>query len=170
MIPQSKEVSFVMKLAGIILASAMISCTLLYLFMDKWVGSDYGTAFRTISSVYEKMNYYIAIAVVIQFFLSSVLLWLVTLRYSHKIAGPIYNLKNKIRAYLKGEEIRRIHFRKGDFLHDLADTFTVFFKSMDKRRTSFKELKTIIEEMDPDNSTIPAEDLEKIRKYLSETE
>ena len=46
---------------------------------------------------------------------------------SHRIGGPVY----RIREYLKGRvdgsvEPHPIHFRKGDFFHDLADAFNKY--------------------------------------------
>lgn len=41
--------------------------------------------------------------------------------YSHRIAGPIYNIKKTIDAVLEGKKDSRVHLRKNDYLVDLAD-------------------------------------------------
>ncbi|AAN51701.1 HAMP domain-containing protein [Leptospira interrogans] len=45
-----------------------------------------------------------------------------TIIYSHKMAGPIYNIKNQLRKLAAGEEpARKIKIRKGDEFQELAD-------------------------------------------------
>ena len=41
--------------------------------------------------------------------------------YSHRIAGPIYNLKKALREVRGGKVDRVVKFRKGDEFHDLAE-------------------------------------------------
>jgi len=43
---------------------------------------------------------------------------------SHRIGGPIYRIREHLNALADGRvQPQRIHFRKGDFFHDLADAF-----------------------------------------------
>jgi hypothetical protein len=39
--------------------------------------------------------------------------------YSNRIAGPIYHLRNYLRAYAKGRVYGELQFREGDFFSDL---------------------------------------------------
>ncbi|EQA46440.1 hypothetical protein LEP1GSC050_0309 [Leptospira broomii serovar Hurstbridge str. 5399] len=41
--------------------------------------------------------------------------------YSHKMAGPIYNIKKNLRSLLDGEPVERIRLRQGDEFQELAD-------------------------------------------------
>ena len=47
---------------------------------------------------------------------------IISLIYSHRIAGPIYRLKKAIEAMQNGKEIGHIKLRPGDEFQDLADS------------------------------------------------
>jgi len=46
-----------------------------------------------------------------------------TYKLTNRFAGPIYRLRNTIRAIVRGENAKPLKFRKGDFWHELADEF-----------------------------------------------
>jgi len=54
--------------------------------------------------------------------------------FTHKIAGPIYNMENKLDQMLAGEDPASIYLRKGDELQELADKLNAVM-------TKFKSLK-----------------------------
>ena len=56
------------------------------------------------------------------------------LRLSHKIAGPIYYLNKQIRSICSNESTDGVHFRKGDFLIELQESFNLLMKK-------YRELK-----------------------------
>jgi len=45
------------------------------------------------------------------------------IRFSHRFAGPIVRLRGALRRIAQTGECDQIHFREGDFWHDLADVF-----------------------------------------------
>ena len=56
--------------------------------------------------------------------------------FTHKIAGPIYNMENKLERLLDGEVPRSIILRKGDELQDLADKLNETIKKFVEMRDS----------------------------------
>jgi hypothetical protein len=61
-----------------------------------------------------------------QLFLYKVFFVLITFGFfgvylTHKVAGPVYRLKNALRSFGAGKKTEPVVLRKGDFLHDLAD-------------------------------------------------
>jgi len=48
--------------------------------------------------------------------------------FTHRIAGPLYNIKNKIQMAIKGEEIEIIRLREGDEFHDFAAKINVIIQ------------------------------------------
>ena len=48
-----------------------------------------------------------------------------SVRLSNRFAGPIFRLRRCMKALVRGEQVQPIHFREGDFWHDLADDFNV---------------------------------------------
>jgi methyl-accepting chemotaxis protein len=63
--------------------------------------------------------------------------FVLSLYFSHKIAGPIYAIKRAINNLLEGVEHRDVILRKGDEFHDLANRinklFTIFKIEPDKK-------------------------------------
>ena len=51
---------------------------------------------------------------------------------SHKIAGPVYRMQKELNRMSGGHpvELKEIHFRKGDFFPELAESFNRLVKSM----------------------------------------
>lgn len=45
------------------------------------------------------------------------------LRLSNRFAGPIFRLQRAMTQLADGQPVRKVHFRDGDYLHDLADVF-----------------------------------------------
>ncbi len=53
-----------------------------------------------------------------------------SLRLSNRFVGPVYRLRNAMHALAKGEPAQPIHFRKGDFWHDLADDYNLVLEQI----------------------------------------
>ena len=163
-----KELTFIMKLVLVIGTASLLSFGVLYLFMDKWVGTDYGTGFQVISGAYRMMNYYIATAVLVQLIVSCIIVFILALHYSHKIAGPMYRLKLVVQRYLNGEDIEKVSFRKTDFLHGVAGNFTDFFDFLRRRKSLLKETHKLLEKADLHDEEKKQDALQRIEKILNE--
>lgn len=48
--------------------------------------------------------------------------------YSHRIAGPIYNMKKTMDSFLNGDRMAKITLRKDDYLEDLGDKINELMK------------------------------------------
>ncbi|MCX7591224.1 MAG: hypothetical protein N2255_06300 [Kiritimatiellae bacterium] len=63
-------------------------------------------------------------------FFSIFILTMAAVLLSHRIGGPMYQLRKYLHEMARGEtEAREIRFRKGDCFHDLADAFNEFQRS-----------------------------------------
>lgn len=51
------------------------------------------------------------------------ILYYYTLRQSHRIAGPVYVLENRLRELAQGNLTGRMRLRKGDYFQDTAELF-----------------------------------------------
>jgi hypothetical protein len=56
-----------------------------------------------------------------------------TVKYTHRIVGPLYRFRKTILAITAGEEVRLISLRKGDFLTDMRDEFNEMLKALEQR-------------------------------------
>lgn len=96
---------------------ALVSTTLLYLNANKELTESYWAAHLTIKNVQQLLLPRLVVVNLMGFVLSLVLL----IFYTHRIAGPAYNLKQVLRKVAQGDLSATIRFRKGDYLHDIAD-------------------------------------------------
>lgn len=50
--------------------------------------------------------------------------------YSHRIAGPLYQLNKKMKSIAEGGEIEEVHFRKNDLFLELEDSFNKMMRKI----------------------------------------
>jgi hypothetical protein len=134
LIPVKKELVFITRIALTIIASAVVSLAILYLFLSKPLDISYKSAFQLMAAVYREMNVYIITAVLVQLIFSSIIVYFIALLYSHKIAGPIFRLKAVLQQYMEGEEIEKVSFRRTDFIPGVSRIFTNFFTFLGNRK------------------------------------
>lgn len=62
--------------------------------------------------------------------LFAILVFIVSIFMTHKIAGPMYKLKNHLADIRLGDGITPLSFRRGDHFHDVADEVTLFLEAV----------------------------------------
>ncbi len=62
--------------------------------------------------------------------LFAILVFIVSIFMTHKIAGPMYKLKNHLADIRSGDAITPLSFRRGDHFHDVADEVTLFLEAV----------------------------------------
>lgn len=140
-IPFKKELSFIVKLVLSISVSTIVAILVLYKFLDKGLGNDYGNAFQIINKAYNNLDFYIWVVVFIQFAIVTVLVYFISLYFSHKIAGPMYRLKYLIEQYLQDKKVTSVKFRESDFLEGVGENFSHFFVYHNERTEKINQIK-----------------------------
>ena len=169
-IPRKNEIFFVLKLIAIIITSLSVSLLILFVFLDKNLGGSYPSAFKVISDIFNRINIYIILAVLAQLCLSSILLFLAALLFSHKIAGPMFRLKRLLEHF--GDELEQdeISFRRSDFLPGVSRWFSEFFAMLNKRENLFTEAESLLREIDSEAGKDNSSKLERIKTVVAELE
>ncbi|MCP4217815.1 MAG: hypothetical protein GY765_24450 [bacterium] len=147
LIPVKKEFTFLFKIAAVMVVSAAAALTILHLFLDKDVGASYQSAFKLLAETHDKMNFYIVIAVLVQLVFSSLLVYFISLYFSHKIAGPVYRLRIVLQQYIDGEDIKKVSFRDTDFIPGVSKMFTKFLNFMGERKTMLEEAEQLARQL-----------------------
>ncbi|MBU4375943.1 MAG: methyl-accepting chemotaxis protein [Candidatus Omnitrophica bacterium] len=75
----------------------------------------------------------VAVALMKNMSVLAVLIFIFAIFISHRIAGPIYRVKSIIRDIGEGKLDKRIHLRKNDELHDLADELNKMQENLKSR-------------------------------------
>lgn len=134
----NKQIQFRIALA-MVLEVALITCTLSLILLyinDYYLGLItyfIGTAEAeqvSLSDISRGMYWFIIGGILS----SSIIFCALGIIISHKIAGPLYRLKQYIIAVRNGKYTKEIKFRKTDQLHDLADDFNLMVMSLDIRK------------------------------------
>lgn len=56
------------------------------------------------------------------------------LRTSNRFVGPLYRMRADMRKLARGEQVRPIHFRDGDFWHEVAEEFNAMVAKLEHDR------------------------------------
>jgi hypothetical protein len=56
-----------------------------------------------------------------------------TIRFSHRLVGPLVRFRQTIHAIAEGEAVRPVKLREGDYLTDLRDEFNKMLEEIQKR-------------------------------------
>ena len=167
-IPPRKEFLFLIKLLAILIGSLIVSFIILFVFLNKNLGSSYPDAFQVVSRAVNKLNFYFLFTVFIQLLFSSILLFFVTLLFSHKIAGPMFRLKRILKQYSEGEGTEEILFRQTDFLPGVSEWFSDFFSFLKKRKDLLEEAESLLVKLDTETEENSKEIIEKIQDLITE--
>ncbi|MBN1405309.1 MAG: hypothetical protein JW946_02180 [Candidatus Omnitrophica bacterium] len=116
--PIQKKLLLLVFFAAVIPAGIITVC-LYYLIFNllAWqIGIPEAVAYNLIP-VAQKVNLIIMITIPI----ALIIIWVIALELSHRIAGPIYRLEKDLDAIIAGTKKGPIQLRKNDLLKELAD-------------------------------------------------
>lgn len=102
----------------------------------------------------------------VTFFLA---VFIISLRMSHNIAGPLYKLRERMRSAAEGNIRDELHFRKADHFVDVADSFNRMLDSVRERSSEaakgISNALTIAEKIEME---LPADKRGAIKDLISE--
>lgn len=75
----------------------------------------------------------IALTLLVELLISIPAIWILGIRQSHRVVGPIMRLKKMIEAIGNGDFSQRITLREGDALEGLAKSLNAMCESLQKR-------------------------------------
>ncbi|MFC1668029.1 hypothetical protein ACFL1T_01435 [Chlamydiota bacterium] len=87
---------------------------------------------RDLRDELKKRDIIFMLQIVIAIFLMSLLVGFYTIRFSHRIAGPVFRIKRCLEEFISGNNSVRVYLRKNDFLHDLAEKFNQLMDRFEK--------------------------------------
>lgn len=84
---------------------------------------------------FDDMWFHFGPAVVASFLLLPLLVWDM-LKLSNRFVGPLTRLRKHFRMGARGEEVPPIHFREGDFWHEVSEEFNAMIAELQKRESA----------------------------------
>ena len=86
---------------------------------------------------------------------------LTTLFLSHRIAGPLYKLKQTFQACRPGKILKAVTFRKADYFQDLADEYSKMMTAIELKR------EAALQSLDSALKSAQGESKERIQEAIS---
>ncbi len=122
-VPFQKKVLFLIFLSAVI-PTAIVAVCLYYLIFNMlaWqIGIPEAIAYN-LMPVVRKVNFILLIGLPV----SLVVIWLIALELSHRIAGPLYRLERELEEIIAGKKHEPIKVRSKDELKSLVDKINKF--------------------------------------------
>ncbi len=119
------EIAFIFRNLVLFGAALLLACALAYFLLYSALavnlGSSFSEAFYTLKGLYQKMGLLVWFSVVLYGIVAAVLILVVALFATHKVAGPLFRLEMLIDEALRGRIPRKVCFRQTDQIQPLAD-------------------------------------------------
>ncbi len=115
---------------SLIIASLVFLTSLTYpiIFMD-FIDEMGRLAPSFADQFHTSRNQFVVFLALIQLILT-VIVFIIFIFVSHKIAGPMYKLKAHLSAIREGESITPLRFRGGDYFSDVAEEVSLFLETV----------------------------------------
>jgi methyl-accepting chemotaxis protein len=96
------------------------------------------------------------------------IVFIVFIFMTHKVAGPLYKLKNHLANIREGDEITPLTFRNGDHFQDLAEEISLFLETVAlNHENDFQYLEEVSAFIDNLSSVVP-DDKKPVLNEISE--
>lgn len=125
LINPSFQLKFSLVVCSIILASTIIYPIIIFDFFQMIATAAPDLPDSIIAARNELIIYLILIQLVI-----TLLAFIVFIFLTHKIAGPMFKLKNHLAAIREGKPITPLTFRAGDHFQDVAEEVSLFLETV----------------------------------------
>lgn len=112
-------------LCAIVVGSSLLTTALVGLSLNQPEG---GTSAPFIAAVVA-----VTITLGIQLLIGSVIVWVVGIRQSHQVVGPMARIKHVLEAIGSGDFSQRLTLRKGDVLQELAAAINQMAERLQQR-------------------------------------
>jgi len=60
-------------------------------------------------------------------------------RLSNRFTGPLYRMRNEMRRLARGEKVQLMHFRDGDYWHEIAEEFNAVVARVEQLEAQQRE-------------------------------
>jgi sensor histidine kinase YesM len=118
---------------------------------------------KTVLAAQKDLIYYL---ILIQSVIT-LLVFVVFIFFTHKIAGPIYKLKLHLSKIREGEPITPLTFRNGDYFSDLADEVSLFLETVEQNQENDFQYVEEIGQYIKNLSTVVPDDKKPVLNEIS---
>lgn len=145
------QIRFILKIIAMTLAATAFAGLGFYLLADSQLDSSFFSAHRDIQNARELLVPAVALAALVTFAVVAVLSVFITVRETHRLAGPLFRFEKNIRSMAEGRLETLTTLRKGDELRGLATALNQLSAALQdasrQTQASVSSLRSTIEEM-----------------------
>ncbi len=170
LIPIGRELRFIALVTASVLLCSLSGVGLIAIFFNRELGSGFTESFYTIRNLYTNLNAIVILAILLQLSASVTIIYLVALRYSHRISGPMYRFRIVLNEFLDGRPIERIRFRTDDFLKPLEIMLQSVISREQERKTRERKIRDLLEKEIPLDEQDRRNYMQKLKAHLHELE
>ena len=151
-VTEAHSYSFILKGLLIVVCGIVLTAFMLYFSLPREGGASYAESYKIISSLRQTILYKaIVIYGTTSFFIFAGVL-VISLQYSHRIAGPLHKMGMFVRKAAEGDFTDTVMLRKHDALHpmakDLNDIAATYKNTLMQVEMEIREIKNILTTMD----------------------
>lgn len=146
------QARFIIKFCLLVLAGAVISTLLVYLFTHGTLTSSFKHSRLVIRTTAEAILPAVLYTNLITLGLISLASIGITLFVSHKIAGPMYRMEEDLKVIARGDLKKKIRFRRDDQMTPLAESVNAMTASLNGK---LKKLKAGVRRLSEDSKGLP---------------
>jgi hypothetical protein len=121
----SFQLKFSLIVCSIILISTLIYPVIILDFFNLVVATSPSLPEAVLGAQTDLIVYLVLIQAVI-----TLLVFILFIFFTHKIAGPLYKLKNHLAEIREGRPLTPLTFRDGDYFHDVAEEVSLFLEAV----------------------------------------
>lgn len=89
---------------------------------------------KTFKNQLQKKDMQFILEVYLAILIVGIMVSILAIRFTHRVAGPVYRFKKVIDSAIKGDYSVRITLRKHDYLKDLSDKLNELLASLEKKK------------------------------------
>jgi len=173
-LPKEFSWKLLIKIVIIVFIGAVVCLAFLYVSSEIIIGGNYWQSLQTLVKAKDRILRNSIIIYILTGTFILIGLALLTLFYSHRIAGPIYRLGKEAKTIAQGDLTVKIRLRKHDAVHSLADTMNELTDAYRERIIELNErlkvLKEIAERIEEGPSESPSlqDNIDRLSKEVRE--
>jgi hypothetical protein len=140
---------FLLRLGGALLLTILLTTLGLYLHLNRPFGGDYLVAITELDRLRLAVRWAVTISVLVQLAVFSLLIFLISLFWTHKIAGPLYRLRLTFERLADGDWTPMAKVRDGDQLQGIPSVLNEGLTALRKNAAAReKELELLRDEIE----------------------
>jgi signal transduction histidine kinase len=156
------QLRFSLIVCSVIVISTMIYPVIIYDFFNLVSAISPEVGRNVAAAQNDLILYLVLIQIVI-----TLLVFVIFIFFTHKIAGPLFKLKNHLSGIREGNAITQLSFRNGDYFQDVAEEVNIFLETIEENQENDFQYVDEVSQYIDNLSTVVPDDKKPILNEIS---